>query len=324
MQDDKHNYSAVQEYSAKHHKWKKLTTVQTRWRRDATHGWGRNEDQPSVSPHSLLFPFLFFSLSLWMSLSPAKSLCKTNDLRSFMNLPSLKSIISPGCNNQRSQGFPRGIIPVKKDTFECIRANRNMLWAVNALDDCLVEEGEGGLALDSLQKSSLSGEWTTFQSLSPVKCNTAEILTTSHLAQPVTHLLWCGYHNPPLSTELCTCCSSPLQDRNQTAERLSHSRPNRNSAAKQGLGARWPILPASHLMSFLTFSSVRNHTVIKGKVEKKKGGSKEGWWEIELRTKLQKPCWILTVTLIFFSIWTEKKKKRLWLEVYNGSWSFYT
>lgn len=41
---------------------------------------------------------------------------------------------------------PRDIIPVQKGTLECIRANRNMLWAVKALDYCSVGEGEGGQA----------------------------------------------------------------------------------------------------------------------------------------------------------------------------------
>lgn len=45
------------------------------------------------------------------------NLRKTNDLRSVVNLPALKSIISSGFNNQRSQGFSRGFLPVQKDTF---------------------------------------------------------------------------------------------------------------------------------------------------------------------------------------------------------------
>jgi len=105
-----------------------------------------------------------------------------------MTLPGLKSIISSGCNYQRSQECSRGFIPFQKDTFQCINTNRNMLWAVEALEDCSVREEEGGQSGFAPEKQLAWG--------------------TNNFSVPVSREMQCSRDTNPTSHSLHNLCNS--------------------------------------------------------------------------------------------------------------------
>ena len=157
-----------------------------------------------------------------------------------------------------------------------------MLWAVNALEDCSVREEKG-------RQSGFAPErqpgWGTNNFSVPIsqemQCSWDTDPTTQP-AQPVQLICF--------DVVITTCNSSQSHRRAAPHLHRAEIKLQRDclthlpkSAAKQGLGARSPTLPASHLIPFPVLPSVRNHSAARGRVEKERGGRKVGWWETGLR-----------------------------------------